>query len=44
MDNATSPEVGFISSTQVKELARSKLPLAELVPAHVAARLAQVSG
>ncbi len=38
---ATSPGLSFISSTQIKELARSNRPLNDLVPAHVAAKLVQ---
>ena len=35
----TSPGVGFISSTQIKELARNGVPIEGLVPPNVAARL-----
>lgn len=37
-----SPGVGFISSTQVKELARNGGPVADLVPPSVAVKLAGV--
>ena len=37
----TSPGVGFISSTQIKELAEGGESIADLVPPNVAARLVQ---
>ena len=37
----TSPGVGFISSTQIKELARNGVTVDDLVPANVAARLTE---